>query len=292
MKSSYFFALVIKDQGTEVEQPLSLFKSIIDRIVDEHQNLEEQDKEKCCTINISSTEDTMNTIVDIFENTDNHLFARFSKQRPTGSIVGRNYETLKTEPVLGNFPDNVKGIESYSFVYINYQTLIAEIATSQYSPDETAIGIFLKKCSNYYVEFKAIPNQVGIDYIFRHKKPVISSFTVDIPVPTSALLEEFGFDGDDINELFGNDICAKITIAPTHGTTLVSNEDVPTLVNKIRQSAAVAEAIFKARSATARSRKYNLYNETFKYDIDIPTSHILNGKSISYSEKELKSIAS
>ena len=291
MKSSYFFAIVIREKGTDIEQPLSSFKSIIDGIINEHQNTEEQDKEKYCTVDISSLEDTMNTIVDIFENTDNYLFARFSKQRPTGSVVGRNYKTLKTEPIMGNFPDNIKGIESYSFVYINYQTLIAEISTSQYSPDETAIGNFIKKCSNYYVEFKSIPNRVGIDCIFQHRNPVISSFTVDIPVPTSALLEEFGLDDDDINELFGNNVSAKITIAPFYGKTLVSNENVPTLVDKIRNSAAVTEAIFKARSATVKSREYNLYNETFKYDIDIPTSHIVNGKTISYSEKELISIA-
>ena len=37
-------------------------------------------------------------------------------------------------------------------------------------------GDLIKKCSEYYVEFKAIPNKVGIDYIFHHRNPVISSF--------------------------------------------------------------------------------------------------------------------
>lgn len=282
MKSSYFFAIVIKDKETETIQPLSTFKNVIDNICNEL-----GDQGQYHTVDISLPDDTMKTIVDIFDNTDQRLFARFSKQRPNSSIVGRNYHTLKTEPVMGAFPDNEKGIENYSFVYVNYQTLIAEIAPSQYSPEESALANLINKCSEYFIEFLPIPNRIGIDRIFTHRKPVISSFTVDIPTPTPALLEEFGFNGDDINELFGNNIRAKIMIAPIHGTTLASNEGVPSVVEKIRQSASVTNAIFKARSATDKTREYNLYDETFKYDIDIPTVHIEKGKSISYSEQEL-----
>ena len=289
MKSAYFYSIIIKEKDSEAVQPITLFKNIIENIIQPNNN--QNDPREYYTVDITQPEDTKKTIVDIFDNNDTHFFARLSKQKPSNSVVGRNYNTLKTEPVMGNFPDNVKGIESYCFVYINYQTLIAEIVTSQYSPDQAAVGNLIKMNSNYYLEFYAIPNRTGIDCIFQHRKPVISSFTVDIPTPTPALLEEFGFTDEDITELFENNIRAKITLAPAHGTTLASNEDVPKVVDKIKQSAAVTGAILKARSASVKSKEYNLYNETFKYDITIETSHVENGHSISYSEVELINIA-
>lgn len=286
MKSAYFYALEIKEKGNDTLQPLSLFKTIVESIV-RCRNMQNG----YYTIDISSPDDNMKTVIDIFDYKDEYLFCRLSKQRPTNTVVGRNYNTLKTEPVMGNFPDNIKGIENYSFAYINYETLIAEVVTSQYSPSETAIENFIKKNSNYYVESKAIPNRVGIDCIFQHRNPTISSFTVDIPTPDPALLESFGFSDTDIINLLNGDIRAKITIAPLHGTTLSSDDAVPALVGKVRQFTSVANAIFKARSESTKTREYNLYDETFKYDINIPTSHTTNGHVISYSEADLIKIA-
>ncbi len=286
MKSAYFYALEVKEKGNDTLQPLSLFKTIVEGIV-KSQNTQGG----YCTVDISSPDDNMKTVIDIFDYKDEYLFCRLSKQRPTNTVVGRDYDTLKTEPVMGNFPDNVKGIENYSFAYINYQTLIAEVVTSQYSPSETAIENFIKKNSNYYVESKAIPNRVGIDCIFQHRKPTISSFTVDIPTPDSAILESFGFSDTDITNLFGNDIRAKITIAPLQGTILASNDAAQALVGKIRQFASATNVILKARSESVKTREYNLYDETFKYDISIPTSHTVKGNVISYSEAKLIEIA-
>lgn len=286
MKTAYFYALEIREKGNDILQPLSLFKNIIENIIQSQNSQNEY-----CTIDISSPDDGMKTVIDIFDYKDEHLFCRLSKQRPTNTVVGRNYDTLKTEPVMGNYPDNKKGIENYSFAYINYQTLIAEIVTSQYSPTETAIENFIKMNSNYYVESRAIPNRVGIDSIFRHRKPVISSFTVDIPTPSPALLESFGFNDAEITNTIGNNIRAKITIAPLHGRTLVANDDAHTLVQKVRDSALITEAIFKAKSESIKAREYNLYDESFKYDINIPTSHTVNGNVISYNESNLIEMA-
>lgn len=286
MKSAYFYALDIIEKGTDILQPITSFKNIIQKIIEPI-----KEENNYYSIDISSPDDSMKTFVDIFDYKGDYFFARLSKQRPTNSVVGRNYETLKPEPVMGNYPDNIKGIENYSFAYINYETLIAEIATSQYSPNETTLENFIKKNSNYYLKSKAIPNRLGIDYIFQHRKPVISSFTVDIPTPDPALLESFGLNDDEITNLIGNDIRAKITVSPLHGTTLTSNDAVPALVQRIRQAASVTDAIFRARSESVKTREYNLYDESFKYDISIPTSHTVNGKVIFYSHDALVEIA-
>lgn len=289
MKSVYFYALDIKEKGTDVLQPITSFKNIIEKIIEPI-----KEENNYYSIDISSPDDSMKTFVDIFDYKEDYFFARLSKQRPTNSVVGRNYETLKTEPVMGNYPDNIKGIEKYSFAYINYKTLIVGIATSQYSPAETAIANLIKQKSNFYVEAKAIANRNGIDSIFQHQKPVISSFTLDIPNPDPALLESFGFTDNEIHDIFANNIQAKISISPAHGKILTSDNNVPTLVDKIRnlkQKAALSGATIKARSATTNAREYNLYDEIFKYDINIPTSHIKDGHSISLSEAELLATA-
>ena len=283
MKTAYFFSLTIKNKNTEQVQDISMFPQLIDRII-EHSSAPGDYR----TIDITPDDDTLRTIVDIIEHTDEHLFARFSKQRLTNSVVGRNYRTMQTEPVLGKYKEYEKGIENYSFVYINYSTLIAEIAMSQYSPNETSISNLIKMYTDYYVEIKSLANRNGIEQIFKHVKPTISSISVDIPTPDPVILKHLGLSDNEIQNLFGNDLVAKITFSPTYGRTIVSGDDVETVVAAVKQNKPnLIGAVIRARSHSGKSRDYNLYEDSFKYDINIPSSHTENGKTISYTEEEL-----
>ncbi len=283
MRTSYFFTLTIKNKQTEQELDISLFPQIIDEIIEKHSVYSDY-----YTIDITSEDDTLHTVVDIIDHTKEYLFARFSKQRLTNSVVGRNYSTMKTEPVLGKYKEDKKGIENYSFVYINYSTLIAEIAISQYSPNESAIANLIKKYSDYYLEIKAIANRRGIEQIFGHTKPVISSISVDVPTPDPVILKHLGLTDNQIQNMIGNNLVAKITVSPAHGTTIVSGDDVEPIVTSVKNNKPnLIAAVIRARSHSEKSRDYNLYEDSFKYNIDIPTSYIENGKSISFTEKEL-----
>lgn len=283
MKTSYFFSLTIRNKQTEQIQDISLFPKLIDAIIEKHSTHADYH-----TVDITSDNDTLHTVVDIIEHTGEHLFARFSKQRLTNSVVGRNYSTMQTEPVLGRYKEDKKGIENYSFVYINYSTLIAEIAMSQYSPNESSISNLIKKYSDYYLEIKSIPNRNGIEQIYGHAKPVISSISIDVPTPDPVILKHLGVSDTKIQDMLGNNLMAKITFVPMQGTTIVTGDDVETIATAVKNNKPnLLGAVIRARSHSEKSRDYNLYEDSFKYAIDIPTSYIEGGKSISYTEKEL-----
>lgn len=244
--------------------------------------------------NLTFESDDMHTYLDIFSyRKDVSLFARATKQKPTGSMISREYDTAHYDGLLNGEPESIRGIETCSYLYCDLKKGILAIATSLGAPGEGCFTrIFSKYSTEYEISLLAVPNPDGISRIYGKSAVEISQISVDVPVPDPVLLESiFGVDGKELyDEISAEKLKAQIRFVSNvkKGKITDNTEDSMKIIDKIMNRLPLLSAAkLRAKTLGEKTRDYNFYEENFYFPIDIKEFRFENGKKVYLSSDEL-----
>ena len=233
-------------------------------------------------------------VADIFEYKGNSLFMRVSRQKPSGGYLRRDYTTKVPESVLDGTSEDKEGIEVYTYALLDYETGIFSIINQQSAPGYKIINNFFSKYNtNYYMDFKAIPNPDGISRIYGAIEPKISYVEIEVPVPSAEVLEQlFGWKAKDILDIQGNELKATMRLSGVD-KKIITNTDEETigLLDCIKSKVAeYNKARVRAKALGKKTQDYSFFDENFSYPIDIPMYTIISDEKYYYTAKDLISI--
>jgi hypothetical protein len=116
IKKVYFFKVTLRDKdGNDVDY--KELKSLLINIID----LNAFERENFKAIDLTVEDEYRHIIWDVFEYKNSRLFGRLSKQRPSNSILKRDYKTMAKENI-GNGDELAGGIEQYTYGSLDYET--------------------------------------------------------------------------------------------------------------------------------------------------------------------------
>ena len=265
-KNVYFYELVIENRETGKAIPVNQYKGIISNIF----------KNGCVNNSIELTyEQTEPVWMDIIEDTDEYLFARLSRKRLNNSIQKRNYKTRKITDVLA--PDEVanNGIECFTYCILGYTHGVLSIAKSKGAPGPEAFSMLLAMYNKAYMaESYGIPNNELINELLDGKAPQVNRVYFDIACPGAELLKGlFGFSDDEVITAMSRKTASLvIDVKPDFRDYLI---DDPGLISRLikalrgNQKRYGTIRVSGKKDEKSPQREYDLYEEYFKYHVDI-----------------------
>lgn len=233
-------------------------------------------------------------VADIFSYKEKNLFMRVSSQKPSGGYLRRNYTTNVPAGVLGSTSEDKEGIEVYTYALLDYEMGIFSIVNQQSAPSHRIINYFFAKYNaDYYMDFKAIPNPDGISRIYEAVEPRISQVEIEVPVPSSEVLEQmFGWNAKDIMDIQGNRLKATMKLSGIDRKLITDTDDetkglIDCIKSKIMD---YNKAKVRAKASGIKTRDYSFFDENFSYPIEIPSYTIVSCQRYYYSADDLISI--
>lgn len=203
----------------------------------------------------------------------------------------RDYTTNIPAGVLDGTNEEKEGIEVYTYALLDYETGILSIVNQQSAPNYKIINyIFGKYNTNYYLDFKPIPNPDGIDRIYRAEEPRISQVEIEVPVPSAEILEQmFGWNAEEILDIQGNELKATMKLSSVNRRMITDDEDetrglIDCIKSKITE---YNKARIRAKATGIKTQDYSFFDENFSYPIEIPTYTIISGAKYYYSADDL-----
>lgn len=296
-KKAFFYSIELyyEDMGTACDY--HLIPELLDKIIDDNAVSNGNVK----TLDLTSNSEYLHTMLDVYHHKTGYLFARASKQRPTGTVIGRDYKTRKAQSLLPGVREDIKGIELYTYIYINYETSVLQIISAQGAPNETIIEELFKKFSNAYrVELIPIPNINGMEKFYGGEDASISSIELELPNPDPAILENvLGENGNAILREAANDhilltVGIKSSISRSYLTT--DTDKSAGIIDSIRGiieqfgTSRFKKASIKGKARNIKAREYNFYEENFYFLVDIPAYRMEDKHRMYYDEAELAQI--
>lgn len=289
-KKVYFYKAVLTDlDGKEV--PINKYREIFTDIIDRKSVNNGTYK----SLDLTWDDDEMHIIWDIFDYNNSRLFGRLSKQKPSSSVIQRDYHTYEKKDILPVGDQQNRGIEQYTFGSLDYQTGIFSIISAKGAPSEKVIcNIFLLYNLNYMMQLLPIPNVKGIETIYLGKDAEITRLEVEVPLPDAGVLANlFGWDMDEVVEAIVNrHLTAGVVLKPLSRQSITADtEESKRIIDKIKGRLNLYQkAKMKAKTKDVKLRDYNFYEENFSYPVDIQVYHIENYKRIYYTVDELVGI--
>ncbi|WP_337574862.1 hypothetical protein [Fournierella sp.] len=265
-KNVYLFKVVIRDTQTNTEMPVNSFKGLFQEIFDR------EARNHALKLTYDDAEPMM---LDILDNTDEYLFAKLSRKRPNNSMQKRNYNTYQIDDVLG--PDEVanKGVEWFTYCILGYSHGILSIVNSKGAPSAGALArVFSLYNHRYSLESEAIPNRNLVEELIHGRAPEINKVQVDIAQPDAQILQElFGFNDREVLEAVGQNMSSIVfEIKPEFRGALSTDTNVITrLIDALRRNRNQYHSVVLSGKTNAgeRQRRYDLYEEYFKYPISV-----------------------
>ncbi|MCI9141594.1 MAG: hypothetical protein HFH87_03095 [Lachnospiraceae bacterium] len=242
------------------------------------------------------TDDVYEHVVwDIVEYKDNKLFGRLSKQKPSNSVVGRDYRNFQKKDLNITADEKLYGIEQYTYGSLDYATGIFSIIGAQGAPTESILKkVFERYNNNYYIELEPIPNHNSIKKLYSEKDAEVSSLEVEIPLPDAPTLQHvFGWKDKELLEILGSrSLTAKVLVkASARQTITYDSVESQNLIKAIWENiAGYKKAKLKARTARTRMRDYDFFEQYFSYPVDIVFYHIVDYDRVYYTVDELMEI--
>ena len=289
-KKVYFYKAVLTDlDGKEVS--INKYREIFTDIIDRKSVNNGTYK----SLDLTWDDDEMHIIWDIFDYNNSRLFGRLSKQKPSSSVIQRDYHTYEKKDILPVGDQQNRGIEQYTFGSLDYQTGIFSIISAKGAPSEKVIcNIFLLYNLNYMMQLLPIPNVKGIETIYLGKDAEITRLEVEVPLPDAGVLANlFGWDKDEVVEAIVNrHLTAGVVLKPLSRQSITADtEESKRIIDKIKGRLNLYQkAKMKAKTKDVKLRDYNFYEENFSYPVDIQVYHIENYKRIYYTVDELVGI--
>lgn len=284
-KNVYFYELVIEESQSGKTISVENYRTILSDIISKE------------SINGSielTYEKTEPVLMDVLENTDEYLFARLSRKRPNNSIQKRNYKTRETTDVLA--PDEIgnNGIECFTYCFLGYTHGVLSIAKSKGAPGAEAFSmLFALHRKEYSAETYGIPNHNLVMELTSGKSPQVNRISIDVARPSAELLEGmFGFkDAELIAVMSRKTANLVVDVKPNFRGYLI---DAPNLISKLievlrrHQPQYNTIRISGKKDGRGPQREYDLYEEYFKYPIDIKEYKTEGGRKIEVSKMTIQ----
>lgn len=290
-KNAYFFTVKLSEVRTGEEVNYQLLQGVMQEII-ENYGIEQQNY---ITLNLTLDDDPMHIIFDVFDYKNTRLFGRLSKQRPSNTMIQRDYRTYQKQDVLPDVSLDERGIEVYTYAYLDYETGILNIVYAKGAPDERVLkNLFLKYNTDYQIEIEAIPNARGIEQIYQGINSEIIRVEIEAGLPDAATLEHvFGWNNRELLDVINQrNLIVDFVLKPQprRGITYDTEETI-NLIDCIKQALPrYKKAKVKAKARNVKARDYNLFEDYFSYPIEIPTYRTENYQRIQYSVDELVTI--
>ena len=276
-KNIYFFKVTIRDTQNNTEVPVSSFKAIFQSIIDQHS------RNGALKLDYQSSEPIM---LDVLEHTDEFLFARLNRKRPNNSMQKRNYNTYQTTDVLA--PDEIgnSGVELFTYCILGYSHGILSIVNSKGAPGAGALArVFSCYNNRFSLETEGIPNQDLINELLGGRAPEINRVQVDIAQPSAQILESvFGFNETEILAEMGRNASSLVfEVKPEfRGALSCDPTIISRLIDVLRRNRGHYNSVVVSgkKDSGDRQRQYDLYEEYFKYPINVSEYRQENGQKI------------
>lgn len=285
LKNVYFFKTTIMDTQTRQEVDINQLKPLLDQILD--QNMQNN-------AILLSRNDVEPVVIDILERNDDFLFARLGKKRLSNSVQRRNYNTLMPSPVLSPREIDDNGIELFTYCILGYRHGILSIAHSKGAPNENAFNrLFGYYMNQYQLDIESVPNSDLINEIYNGNSPEINRIAISIPVPDARLLGQV-FNMQDqgiLHAIQANTNTVVFEVKPELRGSLSGDRNIiRRIIDELRNSRQrFSKVIIDAKSETNQRRtSYDLYEEYFKYPIDVLEYHTENGRKIEYPKEDVQ----
>lgn len=284
-KNIYFYELVICDSQSGGTIPVVNYRAIISTIIA---------KESINGSIVLTYEQTEPVLMDVLENTDTYLFARLSRKRPNNSIQKRNYKTRQTTDVLA--PDEIdnNGIECFTYCILGYTHGVLSVVKSKGAPGPEAFSmLFAMHKREYSADTYGIPNHDLVMELISGKSPQVNRISIDMARPSAELLEGmFGFkDTELITAMSRKTASLVVDVKPDFRGYLI---DDPSLISKLidvlrkKQPQYNTIRISGKKDGKGPQREYDLYEEYFKYPIDIKEYRTEGGRKIEVSKATIQ----
>lgn len=284
-KNVYFYELIIEDAQTGATIPVDQYRDILTDIF----------SKKCLNNSVELTyEQTEPVLMDILENTDEYLFARLSRKRLNNSIHKRNYKTRKTTDVLA--PDEIgnNGIECFTYCILGYTHGVLSIAKSKGAPGKEAFSmLFALHDRRYTADSFGIPNNDLVKELIDGKAPQVNRVSFDIARPGAQLLEGmFGFHDEEVISAMSRKTASLVVdVRPDFRGYLIDDPGlISKLIDALRKSQTRYNTIKIAgkKDGHGPQREYDLYEEYFKYPVDIKEFRQEGGRKIEVSKAAIQ----
>ncbi|MEG1835978.1 MAG: hypothetical protein RR229_07650 [Oscillospiraceae bacterium] len=284
-KNIYLYKVSIRDTQNNADMPVesfyNLFKEVFDR----------ESRNNALELTYQDSEPMM---LDIIENTDQYLFGRLNRKRPNNSMQKRNYNTFVTTDVLS--PDEIgnNGVEWFTYCIIGYRHGILSIVNSKGAPGEGALArVFSRHNNRYSLETDPIPNQNLINELLEGNAPEINRVQVDMAQPNAQMLQElFGFNDDEVLQAVNQNTSSLIfEVKPQLRGALTNDPNlVSRLIHALQQNRTRYTSVVLSgkKDAGDRQRKYDLYEEYFKYPITVTEYHQENMRKIENDKVDIQ----
>lgn len=281
-KKVYFFKIKLYDREMNKELDYKLLANIAKDIIDSNSSVDGNTR----IINLTFAGDLLHTTADVFRYRNDHIFMRTSRQKPTNSMIMREYSTQVAEGLLPGISEDVRGIEKYTFIYVNYEKGILAIIGAQGAPNQKIFSdIFDLYGGKYKVELLPIPNPDGIERIYGKTGTVINSVDLTVPVPDPVILETvLGVEGKKLlDEVAVGDIEVRMQITPTisRGKIVSGGEEADKLINCIKDKIELfKKASLRGKYDGVNTKSYNFYEEDFYFPVDIKEFVFAQGEKV------------
>ena len=291
-KKAFFYSIDLYPKVGDTVLDYKEIPELLNNIIEERGEVNGTVK----TLDLTPVGEYLHTMLDVFHYGTGYMFARASKQRPTGSIIERDYSTKKAERLLPGISEDRKGLELSTYIYIDYHSCILEVISSVGAPDESIVADIFKYYSlEYRIKLTAVPNANGVEKIYGRDNLSISSMSVEIPYPDPAILEmAIGQNGNRIlREATNGNIKVTMNISSSFERTRLTNDtersnafiDAVSLIKDNFKSAKI-----RAKAHNVKARDYNFFEESFYYPVDIPSYKTERGNRIYFNAEELVDI--
>ena len=290
VKKVYFYQITLYDKSEKEISFLELKKIFSDIIENEGYKHDEY-----YSLDVSSLTEPLHIVWDVFDYKSGRLFFRLSKQKPSNSVIQREYNTYKKKDILPVGSEKHQGIEQYTFGSFEYDTGIFSIVSSKGAPGLNVLkNVFERYRREIEAEFIPIPNTDAIESIYYGQDPEISQIEIELPLPNAETLEHvFGWKESEIlDTLIKRNLNLNVVIKgiPRSMITFGADETkgliqcITSHLNEYRK------AKMKARDKKEKLKDYNFFEDNFSYPIDIVEYHIVNYERVYYTVEELVEI--
>lgn len=229
--------------------------------------------------------------MDILKFEQDILFFRICKEKENNAFIERDDNNLSANDLpIGED----KTIEMYTYMCIDFSTGILFMVKNQSAPNEQIVNRILSNYNSpYRTEITAIPNSKSLEGLFRDNS-VISSTTIEIPVPNIQVLEDIlGFDRR-LSAAYANSETKMITLT-MRGEPWKSigfggdvNRAIVNALQGLKGENKITGGRIRGRAGQTLTQDYDLFNEIYGYPLTINTYTIDNQQRKYLSIEELK----
>lgn len=230
-------------------------------------------------------------VLDIFDD-QHYLFGRICKKKSNNAILQRDYSSLEPTEVFTPAEARRKGIEVFTFFMIDYTKGIISIANAQDAPGANILNNILDNYnSDYIMKFTNIPNQDGINLLYRSTSPEITRLEFEVPSPDPQYLQRIlKLDEEEITYIASSDmITTTLTLKPSPYKSLEKDQGKVRRIIEIlkEKNNNYKHTIIRGKSNEFGNKEFDLHAKYFTYPIKIKKYRIVDGKKKEYNLKEI-----